>query len=147
MSTQTDPGALRRPRLDASALLQRHPHLIRYVLIGATASAIDVMLFLLLFNIIGTGALTAHSISVPVSILFSFTLNAWKNFKTHDHLALRLCSFVVVCLIGYAAGYGIIEATVAVGSNANIGKIFSLPAVFFIQYILNTYMTFRISKH
>lgn len=126
-------------------LFSTHQRLIKYFLIGSTASAIDVILFLILFNLVGTSALVAHSISVPVSVLFSFFTNARHNFKTTDHTALRLLSFVVVCTIGYVAGYAVIAAVVAAGSTENIGKFASLPVVFVIQYVLNSRITFRTS--
>lgn len=129
------------------ALATKHQHLLKYLIIGATASAIDVVLFFILFNFVGTSELVAHSISVPTSVLFSFAVNARHNFKTTDHTALRLLSFIIVCTIGYAAGYGVILAVQAPFSDpalgANIGKIASLPVVFVIQYVLNSKITFR----
>lgn len=122
-----------------------HQQLIKYLLIGVSASAIDVILFLVLFNLVGTSTLVAHSVSVPTAVLFSFVVNARHNFKTTDHMALRLFSFVVVCTVGYAAGYAVIVAVANVGLSENIGKIVSLPVVFVIQYILNSRITFRAS--
>ena len=43
----------------------KHEHLIKYFLIGGTASAIDVALFLILFNIVGTSEYVAQWIAVP----------------------------------------------------------------------------------
>ena len=122
---------------------QRREQLLKYFLIGCTASALDVLIFLLLFNGIGTTALLAHSVSVPTAVLFSFFTNARHNFRTRDYVALRLVSFAVVCAIGYATGYAVIMASVASGSDANMGKVFSLPMVFSIQYLLNSRITFR----
>src|SRR5690606_5488644 len=120
----------------------RHRHLLKYLLIGAVASALDVLLFMLFFNVVGTPALVAHSISVPAAVLFSFIVNARHNFKTADHMALRLLSFVVVCTIGYLSGYGVIELCRQQGLDANAGKIISLPVVFALQYVLNSRITF-----
>lgn len=125
------------------ALHARHRTLANYVLIGGTASAIDVVLFLALFNLAGTSALLAHSVSVPTAILFSFFVNARHNVRTHDRMALRLASFVAVCLVGYLAGYGVILAAATVGIGENAGKILSLPVVFVVQYVLNSRITFR----
>jgi dolichol-phosphate mannosyltransferase len=126
----------------AGSRLRHHQHLLKYLLIGGTASAIDVVLFLLLYNVVGTGALVAHSISVPTSVLFSFIVNARHNFKTSDHMALRLFSFVVVCTIGYLSGFGVIELCRQQGLDANLGKMISLPVVFALQYVLNSKITF-----
>lgn len=126
----------------SSIEMKQHKHLLKYLLIGGTASMIDVVLFLLIYNAIGASALVAHSISVPTSVLFSFIVNARHNFKTSDHMALRLLSFVVVCTIGYLSGFGVIELCRQQGIDANIGKIISLPVVFAIQYVLNSRITF-----
>jgi putative flippase GtrA len=127
----------------ASEFVKTNPQLIKYFAIGGTASAIDVVLFLVLLNVMNTSVLMAHSISVPASVLFSFFVNARHNFKTSDHMVLRLLSFVVVCTIGYLAGYAAIAFAATVGIDPNIGKILSLPLVFVIQYILNSRITFR----
>jgi len=143
---QTVPDLVAR----AMDLYREHQILVRYVLIGGTASAIDLILFFALFNLVGTSELFAHSISVPTAVIFSFTLNARHNFKTTDHTMLRFLSFVFVCLIGYLAGYGVI-LLVAKGFEdpvlgANIGKIVSLPVVFILQYVLNSRVTFRVAQ-
>lgn len=132
-------------------LLAKHESLIKYFVIGVSASALDVILFMVLFNIVGTTVLVAHSISVPTSILYSFTINARHNFKVNDYLVARLVSFFTVCGIGYVIGYGVIIAVkgmiVSIGYDemlaANLGKLASLPVVFVLQYILNSRVTFR----
>jgi putative flippase GtrA len=126
-----------------SALAARYRTLVKYFVIGAAASAIDVLLFLFLYNLVGASPLLAHSISVPTAVLFSFFINARHNFKTTDHTALRLLSFVIVCTIGYGAGYGVIELCRAAGLGANLGKVISLPVVFVLQYALNSRITFH----
>ena len=122
---------------------RHHQHLVKYLLIGGAASALDVVLFLVLFNVVGTSALVAHSISVPTSVLFSFVTNARHNFHTHDKFALRLFSFAAVCTVGYAAGFAVIAFAVQLGLGENVGKILSLPVVFLLQYVLNSRITFR----
>lgn len=129
------------------ALYRQNETLVKYFLIGATASAIDVILFFVLFNFVGTSELVAHSISVPTAVVFSFVINARHNFKTNDYALIRFISFCIVCIIGYAAGYAVIVAVQSLFADAalgaNIGKIASLPVVFIIQYLLNSKITFR----
>lgn len=134
-------GAIRPSR--AATLFQRHEHLIKYFVIGCSASAIDVLLFALLYNAVGTSILVAHSISVPTAVVYSFFVNARANFRTTDRTALRLASFAASCAIGYLVGYGVIVGAAGAGLDANIGKILSLPIVFVTQYLLNSKITFR----
>ena len=132
-----------------SQMLQRirqHEQALKYLVIGGAASAIDVLLFMILFNFVGFTEWQSHSVSVPVSVLFSFLVNARHNFKTNDHMWLRLLSFSTVCLIGFFAGYGVIEGARMAGVDSNIGKIASLPVVFVIQFVLNSRITFRKAK-
>lgn len=129
------------------ARLVQHQILLRYGLIGGAAALIDVGLFVALFTFGGTTELVAHSLSVSAAVLFSFTLNARHNFKTTDRTALRFVSFVIVCLIGFLVGYGIIMLVSAGMADpirgGNIGKLVSLPVVFILQYVLNSLITFR----
>ena len=124
-----------------------HHHLLKYLIIGGMASAIDLILFFVLYNGVGTSELVAHSVSVPTAVVFSFVVNARHNFKTSDHALKRFVAFCIVCTIGYVAGFAVIVSVQQLFTNeavgANIGKIVSLPVVFFIQYILNSKITFR----
>lgn len=122
--------------------LTQHQQILKYFVIGASASALDVVLFFIVHNGFHASALVAQSISVPTSVIYSFSINARHNFHTNDHMSLRLFSFCIVALIGYLAGYAIIAAGLAFALDANIGKILSLPVVFVIQYFLNSRVTF-----
>ncbi|MEL6663748.1 MAG: GtrA family protein [Pseudomonadota bacterium] len=142
----------------AMGFYRDNEQLVKYALIGGTASAIDVILFFILFNFVFPDTvsflgmemskeLASHSIAVPTSVVFSFVVNARHNFKTEDYGLLRFISFCIVCTIGYAAGYGVIVAVQQFFADpdlgGNIGKLASLPVVFIIQYVLNSKITFR----
>ncbi|MCP5025129.1 MAG: GtrA family protein [Actinomycetia bacterium] len=126
------------------ALYAEYRHLVNYAIIGAGASFIDVALFAVLFNIFDFPALAAHSVSVPVSVVYSFTLNAFLNFGTTDRLLRRFVSFAVVAAIGFAFGAAVIWVVHdLLGINGNLAKLASLPVVFIVQYVLNTRTSFR----
>ena len=115
-----------------------------YFLIGGVASAIDVGLFVLMYEWVGTSALVAHSISIPVSALYSFTCNAIFNFRTTDRILSRLLSFSVIVGLGYVLGALIIWLVVSyTGFGGTMGKLASLPAVFFFQFFLNSRISFK----
>ena len=118
--------------------------LLMYFLIGGVASAIDVGLFILLYEWFGTSALVAHSISIPVSALYSFTCNAVFNFRTTDRIVSRFLSFSTIVALGYGLGALIIWLVVTyTGFGGTIGKLASLPAVFFFQFFLNSRISFK----
>lgn len=119
------------------------PHFLKYLLIGGVACAIDIGLFLVLHNLAGLAPLAAHSISVPLSVLFSFSCNAALNFRTTDYLALRFVSFAAVAFVGYLTGALVLESRGLLGIDANLAKALSLPLVFIVQYLLNSQISFR----
>ena len=115
-----------------------------YLLIGGTASAIDVGVFIYLYEFIGLSAIASHSVSIPLSAIFSFTLNAVFNFKKTDLIILRFISFSVVVWLGYLLGaliIWIVDDVLLLGGT--VGKIVSLPFVFFFQFYLNSKISFR----
>ncbi|MEZ5228392.1 MAG: GtrA family protein [Acidimicrobiales bacterium] len=121
-------------------------HLILYAFIGGSAVVVDVGLFTLLHEVAGWQALAANAVSVPVSVVWSFVLNATINFKTTDVILARLASFSVVSGIGFAASQAIIWAAESAGISGFVAKLVSLPLVFILQYLLNTRLTFREQK-
>ena len=136
----TAAGPIARVRL----LARRFEHLVKYLVIGATAAAIDLGLFLILHNAAGFAPLEAHSVSVPVAVVFSFTCNARHNFRTTDRIALRFASFITVAFVGYLVGTAVIQVVHGgLGFSANIAKALSLPLVFAVQYLLNSRVSFR----
>lgn len=169
MSSNESPAATQAapPIGGLKAKLIENEQIVKYFLIGASASALDVILFFIIYNMFQTSELVAQSISVPTAVIYSFIINARHNFRTNDYMWLRLFSFCVVALIGYGAGYGVIIATQQLGQMmgaadiyhglfggevsfendmkllGSIGKILSLPVVFIIQYVLNSKITFR----
>ena len=73
-----------------STLWVRHRNLILYAFIGGSASALDLGLFSLLYLVLDWPALACHAVSVPVAVVYSFTLNATLNFRTTDEILARL---------------------------------------------------------
>jgi putative flippase GtrA len=118
--------------------------LFMYALIGGSASAIDVGIFVFMYEWLGSPALLAHSVSIPVSALFSFGLNAVFNFRKTDKLLARFLSFAVIVAMGYALGAGIIWSVEEWTTwGGTVGKLLSLPVVFVFQYFLNSRISFR----
>ncbi len=121
-------------------------NLILYAFIGGSAVVVDLGIFTFLHEVLDWGALTANAVSVPVSVVWSFALNATLNFKTTDVILARLASFSIVSGIGFAASQGIIWAAEGAGASGLVAKLLSLPLVFVLQYILNSRLTFREQK-
>ena len=117
---------------------------IAYLFIGGFAVSIDMGIFLFLHELIGIKPLICHSVSVPIAAIFSFSVNAYLNFKKSDFLFYRFVSFSIVVVIGYLLGVliiFIIDTVLQLGGT--IGKLVSLPFVVMLQFYLNSKITFR----
>jgi len=115
-----------------------------YLFIGAFASSLDVGIFIFLSEWIGIKPLICHSISVPISAIFSFSCNAYLNFKKTDFLLPRFFSFSTVIGSGYLLGLLIIfviDNVLQLGGT--IGKLTSLPFVVALQFYFNSKITFK----
>jgi putative flippase GtrA len=118
--------------------------LLAYLFIGAFASSLDVGIFIFLSKWIGITPLICHSISVPISAIFSFSCNAYLNFKKTDLLLSRFFSFSTIIGSGYLLGLLIIfviDNVLQLGGT--IGKLTSLPFVVALQFYLNSKITFK----
>ncbi len=114
-----------------------------YLIIGGTAAAIDVVIFILLYEFLGFSAISSHSVSIPLAGIFSFAMNATLNFRKTDKILFRAFSFATIVFLGYLLGVLIIWIVEGVlGINGTIGKLVSLPFVFFFQYYLNSKFSF-----
>ena len=117
---------------------------ITYLFIGGFAASIDVGIFIFLHELINIKPLISHSISVPISAIFSFSANAYLNFKKSDLLFYRFISFSIVVGTGYLLGILIIHiADNVLQLGGTIGKLVSLPFVVTVQFYLNSKITFK----
>ena len=118
--------------------------ILAYLFIGGIAATIDLGIFVFMYERVGLTAVISHSISVPISAIFSFLCNAFFNFRKTDLLLFRSISFLTVVGLGYLLGIAII---IFVGDilqlGGTIGKLVSLPFVFLFQFYLNSKFSFR----
>lgn len=118
--------------------------MLAYLFIGGIAASIDLGTFVFLYELVGLTAVISHSVSVPISAIFSFLCNAFFNFRKTDLLLFRSISFLTVVVLGYLLGVAII---IFVGDilqlDGTIGKLVSLPFVFLFQFYLNSKVSFR----
>lgn len=125
-------------------VLQSRRRILLYAVIGGTALAMDLVVFLLLSVGLGWSPLPSHGVSVPISGLYSFTMNARFNFRQTTQWRARLASFAAVATLGYVVGAMVIWIIVNGFQGPGLAaKLMSLPLVFAIQYRLNTKVTFN----
>ncbi|MFD5631739.1 GtrA family protein [Streptomyces sp. NPDC127072] len=125
---------------DRAATLRQ---LLRYSLIGGSGLALDLVVFLLLHNLAGMDEQFANAISTTLGIANNFVLNALFTFERRDRIVLRFLRFYAVGLTGIAlTNLLFLVLTDALGIDANLVKVGSLPLVLALQFALNKKWSF-----
>lgn len=125
-------------------LIERHRHFLMYVLIGVIATAVDMLIFFLLSDVLGLHYIISNIISVFVGIFTSFELNSRFNFKKTNLRMRRLISFTVVCLLGMAMGSLLLALFYSqLGITKYIAKVLSVILAGVFQYLFNKNITFK----
>jgi dolichol-phosphate mannosyltransferase len=117
--------------------------LIRYAMVGGSGVLLDLVSFLLLYNVLGLNEQVANVISTSLGITNNFVLNAIFTFDKRDRLFVRFLRFYAVGLTGIALTYVLFQIfTSWLGVDANIVKAGSLPLVLATQFVLNRKWSF-----
>jgi putative flippase GtrA len=117
---------------------------VLYAIIGLSGVTLDVLLFLVLFNLFHINELLATFISISAAITNNFLLNTRFNFRVRDRLWGRYARFYLVGLSGIVLTDLLFLIFVnGLHINANIIKIGSLLPVLLLQYSLNKRWSFR----
>lgn len=124
-------------------LWQRYRSFVLYQLIGVTGVLLDLVLFLVLYNVVGMHEQIATAISTSAGITNNFLLNSFLNFRKRDGMLRRFARFYSVGLLGIA----LVAALLLVfhtwlGVDANIVKVASMPVVAVVQFFLNKRWSF-----
>ena len=127
----------------ARELWQRYRTFVVYQLIGVSGVLLDLVLFLVLYNVVGMDAQLATVISTSAGIVNNFLLNSFLNFRMRDGMLRRFVRFYSVGLLGI----GLVALLLLVfdswlGVDANIVKIASMPVVAIFQFFLNKKWSF-----
>lgn len=117
---------------------------IKYSVIGISGATLDLLVFLLLFNVGGMAAIAANLISTSCGITNNFFLNRHYNFRKKDFVLLRFLAFYGVGIVGILLSTFIIRIFHDyAGWDANIVKAASVIVVVLVQYGLNKRISFR----
>ncbi|GII52186.1 hypothetical protein Pth03_05750 [Planotetraspora thailandica] len=128
---------------DAPAKGQDLRQLIRYALVGGSGVALDLGVFLLLYNVLGWNEQLANAISTSLGITNNFILNALFTFDKRDRLLIRFVRFYIVGLTGIALTYVLFRVfSDGLGADPNLVKAGSLPLVLAVQFLLNRKWSF-----
>ena len=119
-------------------------NLILYGIIGTLSAGIDFLVFYTLTTVWGFFYLTANIFSVSIGITISFILNRNYNFKVKDNISKRFVLFISVGLSGLLLSSALLYIFIDIFTlNKIISKILSIFLVVLMQFLLNTYITFK----
>ncbi|WP_406672307.1 FAD-dependent oxidoreductase, partial [Natronospira sp.] len=119
---------------------------IIYGMIGLSAVFLDMSLFFILFNFLYVHPVLSTILSVSAATFASFFANVHLNFKTKDFLKSRLVYFFSISFLGLVLSALSLHILAGEMFSANIVKVFSLPPIVALQYILNSTLTFRVGE-
>jgi putative flippase GtrA len=127
----------------ARDLWTRYRSFVLYQLIGVSGVVLDLVLFLVLYNVVGLHEQVATAISTSAGITNNFLLNSFFNFRRRDGMLRRFARFYTVGLLGI----GLVAVLLLVfhswlGIDANVVKIASMPVVAVFQFFLNKRWSF-----
>ncbi len=132
-----------RTGTSARDLWTRYRSFVLYQLIGVSGVVLDLVLFLVLYNVVGLHEQVATAISTSAGITNNFLLNSFFNFRKRDGMLRRFARFYTVGLLGI----GLVAVLLLVfhswlGIDANVVKIASMPVVAVFQFFLNKRWSF-----
>ncbi len=125
------------------ALWRRHRTFLLYAVIGCSGITLDLVLFLVLYNVVGLHEQVATAISTTAGIGNNFLLNSYLNFRKQDHMLRRFLRFYAIGLLGIGLTVGLLAVfSTGLGIDPNIVKVVALPAVAVLQFTLNKRWSF-----
>ena len=124
-------------------LWQRYRTFVLYQHIAVTGVLLDLVLFLVLYNVVGMHEQIATAISTSAGITNNFLLNSYLNFRKRDGMLRRFARFYSVGLLGIAlVAVLLLVFHTWLGVDANIVKIASMLVVAVVQFFLNKRWSF-----
>ena len=130
-----------------ATLYKKFRNLILYGVIGCFTSTLDFVVFTVLSRYVGLYYLLANCISVLVGITTSFFLNRTYNFKVKDKAMRRFSVFLIVGLCGLMLSNVILWIGIdKMAGDSSLVKLLSIVLVVFFQFLLNKYVTFRVTS-
>ena len=123
---------------------KKYRELIVYCLIGCTGATLDFVVYFTLMRFGWFHYQVANFISVSMGIVNNFFWNCFFNFKTRNHMMIRLGSFYCVGMLGWALSAGCLWVFIdQLNFNVLVAKLSTIFFVTLVQFCLNKIITFR----
>lgn len=117
---------------------------ILYGIIGLSALALEVAIFYVLSENMGTSVFVGNGAGMLAGLVFAFVLNSHYNFQVTDRKLERFLRYGLVAFGGYVLTSAIIFGlTQYVDMSVFVAKLISLPPYFLFQYNAHRLFTFH----
>ena len=132
-------------------LFLRYYDLIMYLVFGVMTTAVNYLVYLPCFNMLGLSASVSNMISWVVSVAFAFLTNKPFVFRSHDWSA-KVVWPELVKFVGCRVGSGVMETVIlfltvdTLRWNGNIWKLVTSVLVVVVNYVGSKLLVFRKSK-
>ena len=126
------------------SLYRRYRIFILYCIIGCSGASLDFIIYLALVTFTDISYRIANIIGCTCGIINNFFLNYIFNFKTKDHLLMRLLCFYCVGLLGLGLSSLVLYLLVdCLETNKILAKILTIFVIVIVQYSLNKHISFK----
>lgn len=117
---------------------------IKFALVGILNSAIQYLVFLLLYSLVGTQYLLASVIGYVAGMTNSYILNRrWTFGSRNQQLLTELGKFVVVNLVALSANLGLLFLLVSTGVMVpQWAQVLAITGSTLVNFVLNKVWTF-----
>ena len=129
-------------------LFLRYSDLIMYLIFGVMTTAVNYLVYLPCYNLLGFSASVSNMISWVISVAFAFLTNKPFVFRSHDWSA-KVVWPELVKFVGCRVGSGVMETVILFLTvdtfrwNGNIWKLVTSVLVVVVNYVGSKLLVFR----
>ena len=126
------------------ALFRKNKTLFKYFVVGSACQTIDYFTTLVILGL-SKNLFLANAIGYSLGSLSSYIGHTKFTFKkTSSHLFYykQINFYLLACLSGVTTGYLIIKLNIFLGMDVIFAKLVQLFIVAFVQYLVNSKITF-----
>ena len=129
-------------------LLEKYRELISYLFFGVLTTAVNFVVYLPVYNILGLSASVSNMIAWVVAVVFAYFVNKIYVFRSLDWsrktVIPELTKFVAARVLSGVLETGILLVTVDIlGWNGNIWKFVTQVLVVISNYVFSKLIVFR----
>ena len=132
----------------AKELVKRYWDIISYLIFGVLTTAVNYIVYLPLYNLVGLSAAVSNAIAWASSVAFAYLTNKPFVFKSHDW-SINTVVPELVKFVGCRVGSGLAETLIIFVTvdlfnfNGNIIKLITSFIVVILNYVASKFLVFR----